>query len=44
MQITQELRQFAEQQGVSAETAQQAGLRDKAEEFRLAGGEMYRPA
>ena len=44
MQITQELRQYAEQQGVSAETAQDAGLRDKAEEFRLAGGEIYRPA
>jgi phosphomethylpyrimidine synthase len=44
MQITQELRQFAEQQGVSAEDAQQAGLRDKAQEFRLAGGEIYRPA
>jgi phosphomethylpyrimidine synthase len=44
MQITQELRQFAEQQGVTTEAAQQAGLRDKAEEFRLAGGEIYRPA
>jgi phosphomethylpyrimidine synthase len=44
MQITQELRQFAEQQGVSAEAAQEVGLRDKAQEFRLAGGEIYRPA
>jgi phosphomethylpyrimidine synthase len=42
MQITQELRQYAEQQGVSAETAQDAGLREKAEEFRQAGGELYK--
>ena len=41
MQITQELRQYAEQQGVSAEAAQDTGLREKAEEFRLAGGEIY---
>jgi phosphomethylpyrimidine synthase len=44
MQITQELRAMAEAQGMSAETAAEAGLRGKAEEFRLAGGEIYRPA
>jgi phosphomethylpyrimidine synthase len=44
MQITQELRQLAEAQGVAAETAAEAGLREKAEEFRREGGEIYRPA
>ena len=44
MKITQELRQMADAQGVSAEAAVEVGLRDKAEEFRLAGGEIYRPA
>ena len=43
MQITQELRQYAEQQGVSAEAAQDAGLREKAEEFQRTGAGIYRP-
>jgi phosphomethylpyrimidine synthase len=44
MQITQELRQLASQQGVAAEAAAASGLREKAEEFRRTGGEIYRPA
>jgi phosphomethylpyrimidine synthase len=44
MQITQELRQLADEQGVAAETAAASGLREKADEFRRSGGEIYRPA
>jgi len=42
MKITQEVRQYAAEHGVSAETMAVAqGLREKAEEFRKAGGEIY---
>jgi phosphomethylpyrimidine synthase len=45
MKITQEVREYAAQQGVAAETVALAqGLREKAEEFRKTGGELYRPA
>ncbi|TMQ27725.1 MAG: phosphomethylpyrimidine synthase ThiC [Candidatus Rokuibacteriota bacterium] len=45
MKITQEVREYAAQQGVAAETVALAqGLREKAEEFRKTGGEIYRPA
>jgi phosphomethylpyrimidine synthase len=44
MKITQEVREYAARQGVAAETVALAqGLRDKAEEFRKAGGDIYRP-
>ncbi|MBI3827439.1 MAG: phosphomethylpyrimidine synthase ThiC [Candidatus Rokubacteria bacterium] len=44
MKITQEVREYAAQQGVAAETvAVVQGLREKAEEFRKTGGEIYRP-
>jgi phosphomethylpyrimidine synthase len=45
MKITQEVREYAAQQGVAAETVALAqGLRDKADEFRKGGGEIYRKA
>jgi len=45
MKITQEVREYAAQQGVAAETVVLAqGLREKAEEFRKGGGESYRKA
>src|SRR5216110_2698152 len=45
MKITQEVREYAAQQGVAAETLALAqGLREKADEFRKTGGEIYRPS
>jgi phosphomethylpyrimidine synthase len=45
MKITQEVREYAATHGLAAETVAVAqGLREKAEEFRKAGGEIYRPA
>jgi phosphomethylpyrimidine synthase len=44
MRITQEVREYAARQGLAAETvAVVQGLRDKAAEFKKAGGEIYRP-
>jgi phosphomethylpyrimidine synthase len=42
MRITQELRDYAAQKGLSVEEAREAGLREKAEEFRRQGSELYR--
>ena len=42
MKITQDVRDYAEQQGVSADAALKAGLEEKSEEFKKAGGELYR--
>jgi phosphomethylpyrimidine synthase len=39
MKITQEVREHAERQGLTAEEALQAGLDEKAREFR-AGGQI----
>jgi phosphomethylpyrimidine synthase len=45
MRITQEVREYAAQHGLPAETvAVVQGLRDKAEEFKKSGAEIYRPA
>ena len=45
MKITQEVREYAAQQGIAAETAAVAqGLREKAAEFKRSGSEIYRPA
>lgn len=41
MQITQELRAYAEAMGLSAEEARQRGLAERAEAFRQGGGELY---
>ena len=43
MKITQDVRDYAAQHGIAEETAAIAqGLREKAEEFRKSGGEIYR--
>jgi len=45
MKITQEVREYAASHGLPPETvAVVHGLREKAEEFRKAGGEIYRPS
>ncbi len=44
MKITQEVREYAARQGIAEETAAVVeGLREKSEEFRRSGGEIYRP-
>jgi phosphomethylpyrimidine synthase len=43
MQITQDVRDFAQQQGISAEDALSEGLREKADEFLSRGAEIYVP-
>nr|VFJ51048.1 MAG: hydroxymethylpyrimidine synthase [Candidatus Kentron sp. DK] len=43
MQITQDVREFAEKQGIAdAEEALEKGMREKADEFVEEGGEIYR--
>jgi len=42
MKITQDVRDFAAAEGVSEEAALAEGMKQKAEEFRKAGGEIYR--
>src|SRR5262245_49448450 len=45
MKITQDVRDYAAKHGIAEETAAIAqGLREKAEEFRKSGGEIYRKA
>jgi phosphomethylpyrimidine synthase len=45
MKITQDVRDYAAKHGIAEETAAVVqGLREKAEEFRKAGGEIYRKA
>jgi phosphomethylpyrimidine synthase len=41
MKITQDVRQFAAEHGMSADEAMRAGLEAKASEFRQAGNELY---
>jgi phosphomethylpyrimidine synthase len=41
MKITQDVRDYAAAQGVTEDQALAAGLRQKAEEFRQGGGEVY---
>jgi phosphomethylpyrimidine synthase len=41
MRITDDVRQYAEAQGLEAQKAVEAGLQAKAAEFREAGGEIY---
>jgi len=43
MKITQEVREFARTQGVSEAQALDAGMVEKSEEFKRAGGEIYIP-
>ena len=42
MKITQDVRDYAREHGVGAEQALDAGMADKAREFREQGGEVYR--
>ncbi|HKB24497.1 MAG TPA: phosphomethylpyrimidine synthase ThiC [Methylomirabilota bacterium] len=45
MKITQDVRDYAAKHGIAEETAALVqGLREKAEEFRKSGGEIYRPS
>ena len=45
MKITQDVRDYAATHGIAEETAALVqGLKEKAEEFRKSGGELYRPA
>ena len=41
MKITQDVRDYADQLKVDEEEAIQIGLREKSEEFRKSGGEIY---
>jgi phosphomethylpyrimidine synthase len=40
MEITQQIRDFAQTQGLSVEQAVEVGLADKAEEFRTSQGKV----
>ena len=44
MKITQDVRDYAAEQGVANDEALKRGMEEKAEEFRQAGGEIYREA
>jgi phosphomethylpyrimidine synthase len=41
MKITEDVRRYAEEKGVSADEALQQGLEEKAAQFRASGGEIY---
>lgn len=41
MKITQEVRRFAEEKGISEEVAMEEGMKEKAEAFKQAGAEIY---
>ena len=43
MKITEDVRKYAEEQGISAEDALKAGMEAKSEEFLVKGGEVYQP-
>ncbi|HEY8530577.1 MAG: phosphomethylpyrimidine synthase ThiC [Paenibacillaceae bacterium ZCTH02-B3] len=42
MRITQDLREYAAARGLNEESAIREGLREKADEFRQSGGQLYR--
>ena len=44
MKITQDVREFARDRGVSVETAFDAGMEEKSREFRQSGGRIYQKA
>ena len=44
MKITQDVRDYAQAQGISADEALRKGMEEKAVEFVRQGGEIYRPA
>jgi len=41
MKITQDVREYAEKQGVEAEKALAVGMSEKAAEFKATGSEIY---
>jgi len=41
MKITEDVRRYAEERGLDAESALQEGMREKAEEFKARGGDVY---
>jgi phosphomethylpyrimidine synthase len=43
MRITQDVRRYAEERGLAADEALQAGMAEKAEEFAERGGQVYLP-
>jgi len=43
MKITEDVRKYAEEQGLSEEEALKAGMEEKSEEFLVKGGEVYQP-
>ncbi len=43
MKITQDVRDYADEHGIDAQEALEAGMAEKAAEFRDAGAEVYRP-
>ncbi|MDI3256988.1 MAG: phosphomethylpyrimidine synthase ThiC [Kyrpidia sp.] len=43
MRITQDIREYAEAQGLELDEAIRTGMEEKAEEFRRSGGDVYRP-
>jgi phosphomethylpyrimidine synthase len=44
MKLTQDVRDYAEKQGIAVEDALQKGLEEKALEFQQIGSEIYRNA
>jgi phosphomethylpyrimidine synthase len=42
MKITEEVRKYAAEIGVSADQALDTGLQEKAQEFAASGGDIYR--
>jgi len=44
MKITQDVREYAEKQGLGEAEALEQGMRDKAKEFVESGAEVYRRA
>jgi phosphomethylpyrimidine synthase len=43
MKITQDVRDYAERQGLDEQAALEQGMAEKAREFREQGGEIWRP-
>jgi phosphomethylpyrimidine synthase len=41
MRITEDVRRYAEEHGMQTTEALEAGLREKADEFKKSGGEIY---
>lgn len=42
MKITQDVRDYAEKTGVNEQKALESGMAEKSEEFKKAGGQLYR--